>query len=103
MQQLIQEKVNVAAVFRGFRDINEHGHGDSAYKRIEPYRFKRKNGNVYKIAEIRRSYAARKGPNLHVHFVVKTTDARFFELVYDSAQLMWIVMYEFEDWSLIDK
>lgn len=101
MQQLIQEKVSVFALFRGFRDVSEHGHGDSSYKRIEPYRFKRKNGDVFKIAEIRRSYAARKGPNLHVHFVVKTTDARFFELVYDSASLAWIVLYEFEDWALI--
>ncbi len=100
MQQLIQEKVNVLAVFRSFRDKGEQGHGGKVHKRIEPYRIKRNNGDVYKVAEIRKSYAARKGPNLHIHYIIKTTEGRYFDLVFDSGELNWIILYEFDGFYL---
>jgi hypothetical protein len=73
MQTLIQKKINVYAIFRGFKD-KRASNGSRAHKRIEPLSFKQSNGEVFKIAQVRKSYAQRKGETLHVHFVVRTTE-----------------------------
>lgn len=97
MQTLIQEKINVNAIFRGFKDNEETKTKDQAHKRIEPLSFKQSNGKIFKIAQVRKSYAQRKGDSLHVHFVIRSTEDRYFELVYDSQKVMWLLMYEFDD------
>lgn len=97
MQTLIKEKINVNAVFRGFKDTREKKSRDQAHKRIEPLSFKQSNGKIYKIDEVRKSYAQRKGDSLHVHFVIRTTEDRYFEMVYDSKKILWLLMYEFDD------
>ncbi|GAA5521144.1 hypothetical protein LQ318_05335 [Aliifodinibius salicampi] len=97
MQTLIQEKINVNAIYRGFKDDDESMGRDWTHKRIEPLSFKRANKKIFEIAQIRKSYAARKGDTLHVHFVVRTTEDRFFEMVYDSGKITWILLYEFDD------
>ncbi|MFH5883663.1 hypothetical protein ACG2F4_05080 [Halalkalibaculum sp. DA3122] len=102
MQNLIKESINVNAVFRGFKDGENSLGGDWTHKRIEPLSFKQKNGKIFKIAEVRKSYAQRKGGSLHVHFVVRTTEDRYFDLVYDSEKVTWILMYEFDDQLLFN-
>lgn len=102
MQTLIKEVINVNAVFRSFNGKNGKLGRDWTHKRIEPLSFEQKNGKIFKIEKIRRSYAARKGNSLHVHFVVYTTDQRYFELVYDSEKIRWILMYEFDDQLLFN-
>lgn len=103
MQTLLKEKVNVLAVFRSFRDPSEQPHAGWEHKRIEPRAIKRKKGEVLKVEEVRRSYAQRKGKNLLVHFVVRTTEGRYFHLVYESEKVLWILLYEFDDQMLFDQ
>ncbi len=97
MQTLIQEKINVNAVFRGFKDKKQPLGGGRSHKRIEPLSFTQSNGKIFKIAQVRKSYAQRKGGSLHVHFVIRTTEDRYFEMVYDSQKITWLLMYEFDD------
>jgi hypothetical protein len=97
MQTLIQEKINVHAIFRGFKDKQKSLGGGWAHKRIEPLSFNRSNGKLFEIAQVRKSYGQRKGTHLHVHFVVRTTEDRYFEIVYDSQKITWLLMYEFDD------
>ena len=97
MQTLIQESINVNAVFRGFKDEQESMGKDWTHKRIEPLSFKRKNNKIYKIAQIRKSYPRRKGEALHVHFVIRTTEDEYFDIVYDSQKITWILMYQFDN------
>jgi hypothetical protein len=97
MQTLIQEKINVNAVFRGFQDKNQSLGGGRSHKRIEPLSFTRSNGKISEIAQVRKSYAQRKGDSLHVHFVIRTSEDRYFEMVYDSQKITWLLMYEFDD------
>ncbi len=102
MQTIIKEKINVDAVFRGFRDEDKAFGTGWAHKRIEPLSFKQKNGEIFEIAQIRKSYALRKGDSLHVHFVIRTTEDRYFEIVYDSQKITWLLMYEFDDQLLFN-
>lgn len=102
MQTLIKEKINVNAVFRAFRDNEESLGADWTHKRIEPLSFKQKNGKIFEIAQVRKSYALRKGDSLHVHFVVRTTEDRYYEMVYDSKKITWLLMYEFDDQLLFN-
>ncbi len=97
MQTLIKEKINVNAIFRGFKDQDDGRQTEWAHKKIEPLSFRQKNGKIFEIAQIRKSYALRKGNSLHVHFVIRTTEDRYFELVYDSKKVAWLLMYEFDD------
>ncbi len=61
MQTLLKEKVNVDAVFRSFKEKSNHTQSGWEHKRIEPRYVKRKNNEVLKIQEIRRSYAPAQG------------------------------------------
>lgn len=102
MQTLLQEKVNVSAVFRSFHESAENARSGWEHKRIEPQLVKRKKGEVLKIIEVRRSYAQRKGDNLLVHFVIRCEGDRYFHLVYDAAKIIWVLLYEFDDQMLLD-
>lgn len=103
MQTLLKEKVNVSAVFRSFREDDEHTGSGWEHKRIEPRAVKRKKGEVLKVEEIRRSYAQRKGKKLLVHFVIRCEGDRYFHLVYDADKILWILLYEFDDQMLFDE
>lgn len=102
MQRLIKEKVNVWAVFRGFKDEDEDSRTGWEHKRIEPRAIKREKGPRLKVLEVRRSYGQRKGKRLIVHFVVRCEGDRYFHLVYDTHKVMWLLMYEFDDQMLFD-
>ena len=103
MQTLIKEKVNVWAVFRGFKDREEESRAGWEHKRIEPRAIKRERGERLNVVEVRRSYGQRKGKRLIVHFVIRCEGDRYFHLVYDADKVMWVLMYEFDDQMLFDE
>ena len=89
-----ERKINVTADFASFRDS---GHK----RRITPLRFTLTSGESYHIADIRRSYSDTVGQSLQVHFVVETTDERFFDILFDSKKMMWFLILEIEDKLLL--
>lgn len=103
MQVMIKEKVNVAAIFRSFRDPGEDTPSGWEHKRIEPRQVRRKSGEVLNVAEVRRSYPKAKGDTVQVHFVIRTAKDRFFHLLYESKKMLWILLYEFEEQMLFDQ
>lgn len=103
MQTLLKEKVNVYGIFRSFQSEAGHSRAGWEHKRIEPVAVERKEGEVLKITEVRRSYAQRKGKQLQVHFVIRCEDDRYFHLIYDAEKIIWILLYEFDDQMLLDE
>ncbi len=103
MQVMLKEKVNVAAIFRSFRDRSEDTPSGWEHKRIEPRQVRRQNREVLNVAEVRRSYPRAKGDTVQVHFVIRTTEDRFFHLLYESKKMIWILLYEFEEQMLFDQ
>lgn len=90
MQKAETRKINVVAKFAAFKDSGTH-------RRITPLRFTTKEGNLYEVATIRRVYQDRVGQSLHIHFVVKTKDERYFDIVYDSKKVEWAIAVEIEE------
>lgn len=83
-------KINVTAYFAGYKKARNT-------RRIKPLSFELPTGENYEIAQVRRSYTDRTGQSLNVHFVVKTKDERYFDIVYDSKDMQWRLVVEIED------
>ncbi|MBN2069030.1 MAG: hypothetical protein JW739_05270 [Opitutales bacterium] len=90
MQKADLQPINVSAVFAGFETPQYP-------RRITPRMIHLRNGDTYSVAAIRRQYADRVGDALHIHFVLKTTDNRFLDIVYDSKKLIWFLVVELLD------
>jgi hypothetical protein len=90
MQKADLQPINVSAVFAGFETPQYQ-------RKITPRLIHLRSGDTYSIASIRRQYADRLGDALHVHFVVKTTDERFLDIVYDSKKMTWFLVVELLD------
>ena len=84
------EKINVIASFAGFAT-------DKQKRRIVPHKFMMRNGEVHVVAAVRKSYTELVGDAKHVHFVVKTAEGRYFDIVYDSKELAWFCVLEIEE------
>lgn len=81
--------INVANVFMGFRN------GKLKYP-ITPFRFELPNGEVHHIKEIRQTHRERVGHSVHIHFVVQTKEQRYFHIVFDTGNLQWKLIQEFD-------
>jgi hypothetical protein len=90
MQKAQLKKINVTAIFAGFRT-------PGISRRITPRVIHFPNGETHKIEHIRRSYTEKVGDALHVHFVVKTANDRYFDIVYDSKKMCWLLVVELEE------
>lgn len=90
MQEATLKKINVIAVFAGFRTSR-------ITRRITPLKIMLENGNTMEVANIQRTYTDRVGQAVHVHFVLKTTCGRYFDIVYDSQKMNWLMVVEIED------
>ncbi len=95
MQRAELKKINVLALFAGFKS-------PSARRRITPRSFAFQNGDIHRISEIRRSYTERVGDTIHVHFVIRTKEDRYFDIVYDSKKMTWFMVVELEENLLFD-
>ena len=90
MQVAKLEKINVIAVYAGFKT-------PELKRAITPIRFMLPNGDRHVVDQIKRSYSERVGDSLHVHFVVKTKEDRYFDIVYDSKRVTWMLVVELEE------
>src|SRR6056297_1522635 len=89
MNQLIKpmiadrhEPVNVLILMTG------EPSGD-VLRRIRPIRFKRKNGKVYRVREIRMMHQERHGKSLQFHYTVRTKKSEYCRLMLDRHTLSW--------------
>ncbi len=90
MQVSKLQKINVIAAYAGFRT-------PSLKRAITPIRFMLPNEEKHAVQEVKRSYSERVGDSLHVHFVVKTRENRYFDIVYDSKRITWLLVVELEE------
>ncbi len=90
MQQARMQKINVFAVFANFKTADYQ-------RRITPVKFNTPDGYSYEVEAIRRTYIEKVGDSSHVHFVVKTKQDRYFDIVYDSRKMTWFMVLELED------
>jgi len=58
-------------------------------RRIRPIRFKRKNGKVYRVREIRMMHQERHGKSLQFHYTVRTGKREYCRLMLDRHTLSW--------------
>jgi hypothetical protein len=90
MQVAKLEKINVIAVYAGFKT-------ERLKRAITPIRFMLSSGERHAVEQVKRSYSERVGDSLHVHFVVKTRENRYFDIVYDSKRITWMLVVELEE------
>ncbi|TNE70830.1 hypothetical protein EP331_10990 [bacterium] len=81
--------INVLNIFRGFNNPKlKHA--------ITPIRFELANGTVHKVTQIRQTHKERVGQAIHIHFVVQTSEQRYFNIVFDTGELQWRLVQEFD-------
>jgi hypothetical protein len=51
---------------------------------------------------VRHRYTEGGGDSKHVHFVVKTAENRYFDIVYDSKEMAWLCVLEIEEGFLTE-
>ena len=90
MQHAELKKLNVMATFASFRT-------DKIKRRITPLKMMFESGEVLDITQIRRTYTDKVGDTIHIHFVVKSNDERYFDIVYDSKKMSWMMVVELEE------
>jgi len=83
------EIIHVLAVFAG-------SGGRDYVHRVQPLRFRRPSGEVFKISKIRRVYRDQKGKRIYVHYVVQTEQERYFDLVFDPQLSLWKIVLEID-------
>jgi hypothetical protein len=94
MQRSKQEKLNVVATFASFKQQGIH-------RKITPWRFVRPNGQHHTVDKVRRTYMERVGGTTYLHFVLHTTDDRYFDIVFDNQKMCWRLVLELEDGSTL--
>ncbi|MEX2656863.1 MAG: hypothetical protein WD272_05050 [Balneolales bacterium] len=80
--------INVLSIFAGFRSRK-------VKSGITPLRFQLPDGRSHHIAQVRQSHAERVGETMHYHFVVRSTEQRYFHIVFDAGKLTWHLVQEF--------
>lgn len=83
------KEISVNADFEAF-DKNK-------VRKIIPRKFRVQDGSLYEISQIRRSYTDKVGDAYHIHFVVRTKNERYFDILYDNKKLSWFLVVEIED------
>ena len=76
------EAINVLIITKGFE------REDLQY-RLTPYRFHRKNGQVFSIKKIRQHHTEYRGGSKQFHYMVETKKGYYCRLLFDSKTLSW--------------
>jgi len=82
--------INVLNIIRGFHQPKLPHH-------ITPYRFETRTGESHRIVQIRQVHQERSGREIHHHFVVKTSEGRFFHIIFDTGTLTWRMIQEVDE------
>ena len=103
----LNELINVAVSYKSFRDDEDFGvRSMVGQRKMVPVSFRRKNGERHRIAELRNTRPFRKGKGeeatRQIHYVVRTTEDRYFDLVYNIGEVEWRVLYELDDQMMIE-
>ncbi|HYW34078.1 MAG TPA: hypothetical protein VE868_01610 [Balneolaceae bacterium] len=103
----IDELINVNVSYKSFKDQKNFGVKSLVGQRkMVPLSFRRKNGDEHTIAELRTTRPFRKGTGnqstTQIHYVVRTTEDRYFDLMYDIQAVEWRVLYELDDQMMIE-
>jgi len=91
----ISPPINVLIVFRAI-------HSEKLLYYIIPYRFKKMNGQDYKIDLIRHFHQDRKGTGQQFQYVVKTEDNLLFWLLFDTNTFTWRLVEEIAEGTIKD-
>jgi hypothetical protein len=102
MNKKLAEKVDVVASHRSITDSN-HARSGWDHKRIKPLKIRRPSGKVLKVEKVLRAYPHQKGQQMQLHFNIVSNDGRYFHLVYESKNMIWILLYEFEETLFFDE
>ena len=81
--------LNVLSVFKNF-------HSDKLPYKITPYRFMTKNGESFKVRNIRHYHRDRRGRGEHFHYVVEESEGRLFRILFDTNTFTWRLIQEVE-------
>lgn len=103
----IDERINVSVSYKSFKDQKNFGVKSLVGQRkLIPISFRRQNGDEHTIAELRSTRPFRKGKGeestTQIHYVVRTTEGRYFDLMYDVKAVEWRVLYELDDQMMIE-
>lgn len=71
--------------------------------KITPYRLQFPDGKVHTVQNIRRVTTQKVGSATHYHYVVQTKEQRYFHIVLDSAQLVWMLVQEVDELLFFDQ
>lgn len=74
--------INVLSVFRGLPN-------KQLRYPITPYRFEKKNGQTFRIREIRQFHSERHGKGRHFHFVVVSDNDTVSHILFDTNTFTW--------------
>lgn len=103
----LDELINVNVSYKSFKDDDNCGVKSLVGQRkLMPVSFRRKNGDAHRVAELRSTRPFRKGrgeqSTTQIHYVVRTTEDRYFDLMYDIRAVEWRVLYELDDQMMIE-
>ena len=82
--------INVISAMRGFP-------AEKLPHKITPYRMQFPDGKVHVVRQIRRVTTQRVGHHLHYHYVVQSSEQRYFHIVFDSSVLTWMLVQEVDE------
>jgi CxxC motif-containing protein len=103
----IDEPINVSVSYKSFKDGKTFGVKSLVGPRkMIPISFRRKNGDEHTVSQLRTTRPFRKGKGeqatTQIHYIVRTTDDRYFDLMYDIKKVEWRVLYELDDQMMIE-
>lgn len=103
----LDELINVSVSFKSFKDNRTFGvRSLVGQRKMMPISFRRHNGEEHIVSELRTTRPFRKGKGeqatTQIHYVVRTTNDRYFDLMYDVKKVEWRVLYELDDQMMIE-
>jgi hypothetical protein len=69
--------------------------GRAITRRLQPIKILRRNGNVHRVAQIRKCHEEPVGHgHKQIHITLKTKNDRYMDIVFDTRKVGWFLVYE---------
>ncbi|MDZ7681932.1 MAG: hypothetical protein U5J63_09550 [Fodinibius sp.] len=69
--------------------------GREITRRLQPIKILRRNGNVHRVAQIRKCHEEPVGHgHKQIHITLKTKNDRYMDIVFDTRKVGWFLVYE---------